>query len=130
MKAVRESARAGDRPELASDGANVRRSERRAYVHFTWFQCIDPVEDDAARGIGRACDVAEGGLGFVATHELQPGCRLFLVLVAPVGRVSAVGTVMHCRAEPGGQFRIGVRVDLVPPIDQPTWATLSRSDPT
>ena len=133
MKAVRDDPESGPLPEALTpvSGAlrEARRAERRTYVHFTWFQCIDPCVEGPDRGVGRSCDVAESGLGFVTAHALAKGCRLFLVLVAPAGRVAALGTVMHCRKEGADQYRVGVSIDLVPPTDQPTWAAMSRSAP-
>jgi len=112
----------------SEDAIDKRRTQpRQSYAHFAWFHTIEPCGGNTARGVARSCDVAENGLGFVTAHRLPPGCRLFLVVVAPEGRVAAIGTVKHCRAESKGQYRVGASVDVVPPTDLPTWLAMSRS---
>ncbi len=113
--------------ETADGELNNRRAPRRSFVHFAWFQRIDSSEAEPAQGVVRSCDVAEKGVGFLATQPLPRGARLFLVLVSPMGRVSAVGTVAHCRLAETGYHRIGVAIDIVPPTDQAIWAAITRS---
>jgi len=107
--------------------SDLRRTPRSAYIHFAWFHRIDVALETAQQGIAHSCDIADAGIGFVTTHPIPVGARLFLILVAPVGRIAAIGSVMNCREEADGFVRVGVAVELIPPTDQSTWANLARS---
>ena len=109
-------------------GINQRLSPRQSYIHFAWFHRIDADVSSAEHGVARSCDIASGGLGFLTTRSMPIGARLFVVLVTPSGRVSAVGTVMHSRETDSGYFRVGVTIDIVPPTDQATWDSMTRRE--
>jgi hypothetical protein len=111
----------------ATRDADLRRSPRNAYVHFAWFHRIDSGGNGTLQGIAHSCDIADGGIGFVTTHTLPVGARLFLILVAPVGRVAAIGSVKNCVEDRDGFVRVGVEIEIIPPTDQSTWNNLARS---
>jgi PilZ domain len=118
---TRDAADASEPPS-----SNSRRAPRQQYVNFIWFQRIDRGVRGHERGIASTCDVADGGVGFVTTHTLPTGAQVFLVIVTPSGRVSAIGTVAHCHDLPGGNHRVGVSVQIVPPTDRAMWATITK----
>ena len=105
----------------APDG---RRAERHKYVQFLWFHCVD----GPTGGLARSIDVSDEGVGFVASHEVAVNERLFLVLLTPLGKISTLARVMHCQAAGEGSFRIGVRVELIPPTDKAAWTSLLEKE--
>jgi hypothetical protein len=98
-----------------------RRAPRHRYVQFLWFHRLDV---GSGGGLARSVDVSEQGLGFVTSQQIQCGERVFLVLLTPFGRISTIASVMHSAAERDGSFRIGVRLDVLPPTDRAAWSTL------
>jgi hypothetical protein len=104
----------------ARAAADGRHAQRHKFVHFLWFQRLD----GANGALGRSVDVSENGIGFIANHEIAVTERVFLVLLTPFGRISSIARVMHCSAAEKGAFRIGVRLEIVPPTDKAVWTTL------
>jgi hypothetical protein len=124
MKAVRNKARKPAETPEASMAIDGRRAARHEYVQFLWFHAIE----GGKSGIGRTVDLSDGGIGFIVSHSLAQSERVFLVLLTPFGRISAIAKVMHARAEESGSFRIGVRLEVLPPTDKATWAALTEKD--
>lgn len=102
-------------------GADQRAAARHEYINFAWYKRIDDGAQEQEEGVARSCDVSESGVGMVVTCRLPSAARLFLELISRAGSISAVGTVMHCADVGNGCFRIGIRVDSIPPTDALTW---------
>jgi hypothetical protein len=104
-------------PRPAVDGRSAPRSK---FVQFLWFHGLDATSGALARSV----DVSETGIGFVASQEIAMGARVFLVLLTPFGRISSIAKVIHCTKAGEGSFRIGARLEIIPPTDKAVWATL------
>jgi hypothetical protein len=63
-------------------------------------------------------------MGFVCGQELALDQMAFLVVLTPFGRISAIVKVMHAARAGANSFRVGVRLDVVPPTDRSAWASL------
>jgi hypothetical protein len=98
-----------------------RGASRLDYVHFAWYKRIDDSALESEEGVARSCDVSGSGVGMITTRSLSAGSRLFIELIGRVGRISAIGTVVHCADVGNGCFRLGIRIDTLPPTDQGTW---------
>ena len=97
-----------------------RRSARQPFVQFLWFHGLGA----GRSGIGHSVDVSDHGMGFVCSLKLVSSELVFLVILTPFGRISAIATVMHVTEHGPNSFRIGVRLDVVPPTDRAAWTTL------
>ncbi len=104
-------------PRAAADG---RSAPRTKFVQFVWFQDLDAPNGSLARSV----DISETGVGFITSHEVTMGARVFLMLLTPFGRISSIARVVHCSKAGEDSFRIGVRLEIVPPTDKAAWATL------
>lgn len=111
----------------SGDDRDKRGAMRHEYVHFAWYKRIDDRALASEEGVARSCDVSGHGVGMITTRSLSAGSRLFIELIGRVGRISALGTVMHCTAVGHGCFRIGIRVDCLPPTDQGTWQQMVKA---
>jgi hypothetical protein len=117
---MRQLARAQPRP---SEG---RGAKRLRFVQFLWFQRLD----ETSGVLGRSVDVSEEGIGFVASRDVPRNERVFLVMLTPWGRISAIASVVHSSPVGKGSYRIGVRLEIVPPTERAIWTTLvSKEDP-
>lgn len=125
MKASPETVLPGDAAE-AGASEESRYSKRHPYVHFVWFHCLESGEE---HGLARTVDVSEHGIGLITSRQLAPGARLFIVLVTPFGRVSAIGKVMHAQMLQASTCRVGVKIEVVPPTDKAVWTKLAGRDP-
>ena len=109
------------RPTAVEAGApDSRRSARQPFVQFLWFHGLGA----GRSGIGHSVDVSEHGMGFISSLKLVAKELAFLVILTPFGRISAIGTVMHATEHGPNSFRIGIRLDVVPPTDRAAWTTL------
>ena len=68
--------------------------------------------------------MSEDGIGFVANQEFVLNERIFVVLLTPFGRVSTVARVVHLTPAGNDSYRLGVKLEVVPPTDKAVWATL------
>lgn len=98
-----------------------RRTPRHEYINFGWYKRIDSGARDAEQGVARSCDVSDSGVGMILTRPLPKAAQLFLELIGRAGSISAIGTVMHCADVGNGCFRVGIRIDSIPPTDELTW---------
>jgi hypothetical protein len=105
----------------SDEDQDKRGAVRHEYVNFAWFKRVDDSALEADEGVARSCDVSGHGVGMITTRALPAGSRLFIELIGRAGRVSAIGTVVHCADAPNGCYRIGIRIDSLPPTDQLTW---------
>ena len=106
---------------VEDEGApDSRRSARHPFVQFLWFHGLGA----GRSGIGHTLDVSDHGMGFISSLRLIPNELAFLVILTPFGRISAIATVMHTTEHGPNSFRIGVRLDVVPPTDRAAWTTL------
>jgi hypothetical protein len=103
---------------------DARSAPRTKFVQFLWFQDLEATSGSLARSI----DISDTGVGFVASHEVGMGARIFLILLTPFGRISSIARVVHCSKAGEGSFRIGVRLEIVPPTDKAAWATLVEKE--
>jgi hypothetical protein len=101
-----------------------RRAHRHRFVQFLWFHRLDA----PGGGLARSIDVSEEGVGFIANQEVSLSERIFVVLLTPFGRVSTIARVMHCSAAGDGSFRIGARIEVLPPTDKAAWTTLVEKE--
>jgi hypothetical protein len=111
------------KPE-AGESSEGRRSPRHKYVQFLWFHCLE----GSGAGLARTLDISEEGIGFISSHEIARNERVFVVLLTPFGRISSVARVMHSSLVAEGSFRIGVRLEIVPPTDKAAWVALVDED--
>jgi len=81
----------------------------------------------ARRGSRIPATFSRTGAGLVAGRPLPAGARLFIELIIRGGRVSMVATVMHCRELENGRYRIGVEINVMPPMDRPIWDSMQES---
>jgi hypothetical protein len=125
MRAVRNSARRALESLGAPLAVDGRRAARHEYVQFLWFHCLQGENS----GLARTVDLSDEGMGFISGQHVAPKERLFLVLLTPFGRISAIAKVVHSREVESGSFRIGVRLEIIPPTDKTTWATLLGKEP-
>lgn len=102
-------------------GLDKRQKPRHEYINFAWYKRVDNAAEESDQGVARSCDVSDGGVGMIVTRPLPEAARLFLELISRAGRISAIGTVMHCADAGHGCFRVGIRIDTVPPTDELTW---------
>lgn len=101
-------------------GRDQRQAERRVFINFVWYHCIPTDETQGTpieHGIARSCDLSQSGCGIVVPDRLEPGRRVFLEILSSGGSLSLVGRVMYCREQDGGFFRVGIRIELIPPTD-------------
>jgi hypothetical protein len=106
---------------MSDDLQEKRISQRFLFVSFAWFKRIDDAATQGEEGVARSCDISQTGTGMVTNRPLPVGSRVFLKLVSPLGNVSVLGKVMHCRGVENGCFRVGILIECVPPTDQVTW---------
>jgi hypothetical protein len=109
----------------ASASVDGRQKARHEYVQFLWFHCLAGEKS----GLARTVDLSDEGVGFVASQSVAPNERIFLVLLTPFGRVSAIAKVIHSHRVDSGSFRIGVKLEIIPPTDKTTWASLLEKEP-
>lgn len=107
---------------LAQDPRNPhhRAAERLSFITFAWYRRIDDAAVASEQGVARSCDVSDTGAGLVTSRALPPGARLFLEVTSRVGNLSAIAVVAHCAPTQDGCFRVGLRIEFVPPTDQMT----------
>jgi hypothetical protein len=108
----------------AARGKEQRRAARHSLVSFAWYKRIDEGADDDEEGVARSCDVSEGGVGIVTVRAFPTNARVLLELIARGSRITALGRVMHSAALPNGNFRIGIRIENVPPTCNLSWQRL------
>ena len=124
---VREPA---ERTRLAKNSQHPtteqRHTTRRAAIMFAWYKRIDDAAADEEEGVAHSCDVSKDGIGIVTTRKLPEKARLFLELIAEGGRISALGRVVHGATLPNGQFRTGIRIEIVPPSCKLIWQQLTE----
>lgn len=107
--------------------AEQRQVARRTCIMFAWYKRIDDAAADDEEGVAHSCDVSEDGAGMVTTRAFPAAAQLFLELIAETGRISALGRVIHSTALPNGSFRIGIRIETVPPTCRVAWQRLTRA---
>jgi hypothetical protein len=114
-----------------SFGPERRTNPRQQYVNFAWYKRIDVSGPGGEEGVAHSCDVSKTGAGLVVGRPLPAGAQLFVELLIRGGRVSMVATVMHCRELENERYRIGIEIDVMPPMDRPIWDTMqeTRSPP-
>ncbi len=110
-------------------GPERRTNPRQQYVNFAWYKRIDASGPDGEEGVAHSCDVSRTGAGLVAGRPLPAGARLFIELIIRGGRVSMVATVMHCRELGNGRYRVGVEINVMPPMDRPIWDSMQENRP-
>jgi hypothetical protein len=120
-KVLRASTKSKATPPATSKATDARRAERHRAIQFLWFHCLD----GESGGLARTVDVSETGVGFITTQDVALRERVFVVLLTPFGRVSAIARVAHRSVLPEGTFRVGVQLEIVPPPDRVAWATLT-----
>jgi hypothetical protein len=98
-----------------------RAAPRHGLITLVWFKRVDDAALDSDEGIARSFDVSTGGTGLVTTMAMPVGARVFLQLVIPNGKISAVARVMNVRPADNGAFRLGLQVYGIPPTDRATW---------
>lgn len=103
-----------------SSNPHNRAAERFSFITFTWYKRVDDSAQSAEEGVARSCDISIAGAGMVTTRALPVGARIFLEVVSRLGNLSAIGRVAHCSPASDGCFRVGVRIEFVPPTDQLT----------
>jgi hypothetical protein len=101
-----------------------RRTKRHPFIAFAWYKRVDDRAASDEEGVARSCDVSDGGIGMVTTRPFPLNAYLFIELIAGESRISALGRVMHSSALTSGHFRVGVRVESVPPTCQLAWQQL------
>jgi hypothetical protein len=101
-----------------------RRAARHVFITFAWYKRIDDAALHDEEGVARSCDVSEDGVGIVTSRPLPVSARLFLELIAGTTRLSALGRVVHSAVLPNGHFRLGVRIESVPPTCKLAWQRL------
>jgi hypothetical protein len=101
-------------------GPNHRASERLTFITFTWYKRVDDAAQPSEEGVARSCDISNTGAGMVTSRALPAGARVFVEVVSRVGNLSALCRVMHCAPTHDGCFRVGLRIEFVPPTDQMT----------
>jgi hypothetical protein len=117
--------RATGDPNAAEAPPDSRRSVRRTCIQFLWYCSVDELD---ARGLARTVDVAEGGIGLVTNHPLASGAKLFMVVVTRFGRIAFLGKVMHVHQPEVGSYRVGVRIEVIPPTDRASWSRLLQEE--
>ena len=100
---------------------NKRAAPRHEYINFAWYKRVDDGANELDEGVARSCDVSDAGVGMVVTRPMPGAAKVFLELIGRAGSISAVGTVMHCSDLGNGCFRVGIRIDSIPPTDELTW---------
>jgi hypothetical protein len=106
-----------ERPEPAEK----RKSQRRALFTFCWYKRVDDAALDNEEAVANLQDVSDGGLGMLTPQAPPIGARLLVEIVSNVGRVSLLGRVSNCAPLNGRAYRVGLRVETVPPNDLATW---------
>jgi hypothetical protein len=107
---------------VAQDPRNPhhRASERLSFITFAWYRRVDDEAQVSEQGVARSCDISDTGAGLVTSRELPAGSRIFLEVTSRVGNLSAIAVVAHCAPTHDGCFRVGLRIEFVPPTDQMT----------
>lgn len=115
---------------LAKGGAppedEQRHAVRHSFITFAWYKRIDDGAADEEQGVARSCDVSNDGVGMVTTRNLPLNAYLFLELIAGGSRISALGRVKHTAAMANGHFRVGIRIQSVPPTCKLAWERLTK----
>jgi len=108
---------------MVDESARERRhSGRFSAASFLWYKIIgeEAQEGDAEDGNLAAClDLSSSGVGFQSTRAMPAGAWIFLVVATRGGELAAVGKIAHCRAMNDGQFRVGVRFEIIAPTHRP-----------
>jgi hypothetical protein len=113
-----------------SEGADRREqrlSERHSFISFCWYKRIDDRAKDSEEAVARLRDVSAGGIGMMTGEALPVDARLLVEIVSQVGRVSVLCRVTHCSPTQEQGFRVGLKVDAVPPNDQMAWRRILSS---
>lgn len=107
---------------MAQDTSNPhhRAETRHTFISFAWFRRVDDGASESDQGVARSCDISPNGAGLVTSRALPPGARVFLEVISRVGNLSAITVVAHCTPTNDGCFRVGLRIEFVPPTDQLT----------
>ncbi len=108
-----------------SNDSGERVASRHELATFVWYKIVGSSDGtDTCEGMARSCDASRSGIGLVTSRALPLGARLFVEIVVPEGNLSVVGTIVHCSSQPDGLFRVGVRLEIVPPNDRQTLARM------
>jgi hypothetical protein len=110
---------------MEPSGRDRRASARYDFATFVWFKRIDDGANPSEEGVARSCDISETGVGLVTAKLLPAGAQLFLKLVASGASVSVIARVTHCRPVDNGSFRLGLKIECIPPTDRQTWMWLA-----
>jgi len=101
-----------------------RDSNRFTVVTFCWYSIVGD-SSEAHEGLARSCDFSSTGVGIVTPRPVDPGSHIFLEVASNRGQVSAVGVVAYCREDQDSCFRVGLRLEIVPPSDLATLKKLT-----
>lgn len=118
------------RADMVEESARERRNSGRFNAAaFLWYRIVGEgaEADEVQDGNLAAClDLSATGVGFQSTRPIAAGAWIFLVVATRGGELAAVGKIAHCRAVDDGQFRVGVRFEIIPPTHRPILERLVK----
>lgn len=103
-----------------------RDSDRFTIVTICWYSIVGD-SSPAHEGLARSCDFSSTGVGIVTPRPVDQGARVFLEVASNRGQVSIVCAVAFCRKDEDDCYRVGLRLEIVPPSDLPTLKKLQRA---
>ena len=105
------------------DVTDKRDSSRCPLITFCWYSVVGESGSDH-EGLARSCDISKTGVGVVTSKAVPVGQYVFIEVATGAGQLSAIGKVMYCSPIDGGSYRVGLRLDIVPPTDMGILAAM------